>query len=355
MQFNVTQITNALTMQWAGNTLREYLLALAVFLGVIILLEILKYVIENRLKKILAQNEAKLDDVIIEIIEGVHWPFHVVLGLYFCLKLLEVPGYVNDSIVFLVMIATVYYVVRSLEKLVDYGTGKAIERKGKSDASIIILSRRILKVVLWVVALLIVLANMGIEVTALITGLGIGGVAIAFALQRILEDIFASFSIYFDKPFEVGDYIVIGDDSGTVKRIGIKSTRLQTLQGEELVVSNRELTDARVHNFKKMKDRRVSFKFGVGYDTPSNKLKKIPETVKKVVENTKMAHLDRVHFQKMSEFSLDYEVVYYVDSKEYSDYVETQEQINLGLLEEFRKQGIEIPYPTQTLFVNKKK
>jgi small-conductance mechanosensitive channel len=203
------------------------------------------------------------------------------------------------------------------------------------------------------VAGIFIMSNLGFDVTSLVAGLGIGGIAVALALQSVLSDVFSSFSIYFDKPFQAGDFIIVGQHMGIVKHIGIKSTRIQTLQGEELIISNKELTSARVQNFKKMEKRRITFTFGVTYQTPVKKLKKIPEMVKEIVAKIELADLDRVHFRKYGDFSLNFEVVYYVKIPDYGKYMDTQQEINLALKERFEKEGIEFAYPTQTIFLNK--
>jgi small-conductance mechanosensitive channel len=249
-------------------------------------------------------------------------------------------------------------VVIVLQKIIDYGFKKLMKKKEKEDdgrfnPNIIIIFRKISKIALWAVAFLVLLQNLGYDITALIAGLGIGGIAIAFALQNILSDIFSSFTIYFDKPFEVGDFIIIGKDMGTVKTIGIKSTRIQTLQGQELIVSNRELTGTRINNYKKMEKRRVVFSFGVVYGTSTEKLKKMPETIKNIIDNTELAELDRVHFIEFGEFSLKFEVVYFLSSSDYNKYMDTQQNINLKIKEQFEKEGIEFAFPTQTVFLNK--
>ncbi len=205
----------------------------------------------------------------------------------------------------------------------------------------------------WLVAAIIVFQNLGYNVSALVAGLGVGGIAIAFAVQNILTDIFSSFSIYFDRPFQEGDYIVVGDDSGTVKKIGIKSTRIQSLKGEELIVSNKELTETRIHNYKKMRERRISFNFGVVYETPTEKLRKIPEIVKSITDKIELVRLDRVHFDKFGDFSLSFEVVYYLNTSDYNKYMDIQQDINIDLKEAFKKEKIDFAYPTQTVFLNK--
>ena len=169
---------------------------------------------------------------------------------------------------------------------------------------------------------------------------------------------FSAFSIYFDKPFEIGDYIVVGGYSGTVKKIGMKSTRIQLLQGEELIMSNKELTSGSVRNFKKMRKRRIAFSFGVTYDTPSEKLKKIPDIIENIIDNKKIQYvdrIDRVNFTEFGDFSLKFDIVYFIKTKDYKIYCETQEIINLEIKKAFEKEGIEMAFPTQTILLNNNK
>jgi MscS family membrane protein len=179
------------------------------------------------------------------------------------------------------------------------------------------------------------------------------GVAIAFAFQNILEDLFSSFAIVFDKPFKIGDFIIVGDKLGVVEKIGIKTTRIKSLQGEEIVISNKELTSAQVRNFKKMETRRISFSFGVTYQTPTEKLKGIPKTVESIIEETDNVRFDRAHFNEFGDSALLFEVVYYVEGNDYNMYMDAQQQINLKIKESFEKDGIEMAYPTQTIFLQK--
>ena len=230
---------------------------------------------------------------------------------------------------------------------------KKKKRGQEFDESVVDLLVKILKGIVWAVAIIVVFQNLGYDISALVLSLGIGGIAIAFALQNILADLFASFAIYFDKPFQVGDFIVVGKDMGTVKRIGIRSTRLQTLQGEELVVSNKELTESRVHNYKRMEKRRTVFSFGLTYETPTEKLRKVPAIIKNIMDNIELVDLDRAHFKEFADFSLNFEVVYYLNSSDYNVYMNIQQEINLRLKEEFEKEGIEMAYPTQTIFLQK--
>ena len=201
--------------------------------------------------------------------------------------------------------------------------------------------------------LLLILSNLGFDITTLIASLGIGGVAIALAVQSILSDLFNSLSIYVDKPFTVGDFIIVGDHMGTVQKIGLKTTRIQALQGEEIVISNSELTSSRVRNFKQMQKRRIVFAFGVTYDTSTEKVKKIPEMVKNAIDPLEKAEYDRAHFKNFGDSSLDFEVVYYVLTGDYTEYMDIQQSINLRIMEEFEKEGIEMAFPTRTVHLVK--
>jgi small-conductance mechanosensitive channel len=343
-----------------GNPIGGYLNAILFFIGTIIVLKFFKFVIVRKLKSLSKKTKSEIDDLLIEIIDKIGWPFYTLLALYItiALKFIKIPRFIDTTFYYLTLVVVTYYVVRAVQSLIDYGTRKLIlkrqkEEKGEVDTSVIDLLSRILKGVLWGVAFIFILANLGYNISALIAGLGIGGIAIAFALQRILEDIFSSFSIYFDKPFKVGDFIIVGSDLGVVKKIGIKTTRLQSLWGQEIVISNRELTSTRINNYKKMERRRIHFTFGVVYQTPTKKLKKILQIVKDIFDEIELADLDRVHFKEFGPFSLNFEVAYYVDTGDYNKYMDTQQKINFALKEKFEKEGIEFAYPTQTIFLNK--
>jgi small-conductance mechanosensitive channel len=204
-----------------------------------------------------------------------------------------------------------------------------------------------------VLGLVFLLDNLGFEISAVIAGLGIGGIAIALAAQAILGDLFSYFVIFFDRPFEIGDFIVIGDKKGNVEYIGIKTTRLRSLSGEQLVFSNTDLTNSRIQNFRRMERRRVVFKLGVVYETPGNQLAEIPVIVKEIIDEQPDVTFDRGHFASYGDFSLNFEFVYYVMSSDYNKYMDTQQAINLKIYQEFEKRGIVFAYPTQTLYLNK--
>jgi len=209
------------------------------------------------------------------------------------------------------------------------------------------------RLVLWSVALLLVLDNLGFNVTALVAGLGVGGIAIALAVQNILGDLFASLSIVLDKPFAVGDFLIVGEFMGSVEHVGLKTTRLRSLSGEQLIFSNNDLLGSRIRNYGRMYERRVVFKIGVTYQTPRDKLSRIPGIIRQVIEAQENVRFDRSHFQAYGAFSLDFETVFYVTKPDYNVYMDIQQAINLGIHEQFETEGIEFAYPTQTLFVER--
>lgn len=209
------------------------------------------------------------------------------------------------------------------------------------------------RILLWGFVLLVALANMGVDVTALVAGLGVGGIAVALAVQNVLGDLFASFSIVLDKPFVIGDFIIVGDLMGTVEHVGLKTTRIRSLSGEQLVFSNTDLLKSRIRNYKRMQERRVLFSIGVVYQTPYPKVEKIPQIIREIVEGCQQVRFDRAHFRDYGASSLNFEVVYYILSPDYNVYMDIQQKINLQLYRRFEEEGIEFAYPTQTVYLRK--
>ena len=349
-------VSQFLNLDFFNNQMKNYLAALVVFLITLFVFRLVRIVIVSKIRKIAKKSKTEIDDVAVAVIDSFGWLFYVVLALALALKFLTLPEIVGQIVHYAVLITVALYIIKALQALIDFGLQRIInkrEKEGEFDPSIVKLLGKIAKGILWLGVALVVLQNIGVDITTLIAGLGVGGIAIAFALQHVLADVFASFSIYFDKPFKVGDFIIVGGDMGVVKKIGIKSTRIQHLGGQELVFSNKELTDARINNYKKMERRRIVFNFGIKYETPSEKVKKIPQIVKDIISNLDSCQLDRVHFKEFGDFSLNFEVVYYLESPDYNLYMDRQEEINLKLKEQFEKEEIEFAYPTQTVLLNK--
>ncbi len=359
VKFNMlTQILNnpILQISFLGNLVYDWLIAAAVFFAAIIALKVFQAVIAAKLKSLAKKTKTEIDDVIVNAIHTIHWPFYVMVSLYAALKFLEVSALMDKWANAVILIGVIYYAVRVIQEFVDIGANKIIKKKieaDETDTQIVEVLSTVIKFLLWVVAVLMLLSNLGYNINSLIAGLGIGGLAVALALQNVLSDLFSAVAIYFDKPFKVGEFIVIGEHMGVVKKIGIKTTRIQTLQGEELIVSNNELTSIRVQNYGRMEKRRVVFSVGVAYDTPHAKLKKIPDMIQGIIEKYRMAKLDRAHLKEFGDSSLNYEVVYYVNAPDYNVYMDTQQAINLDIVEVFEKDKIEIAFPTQTIYLKK--
>jgi small-conductance mechanosensitive channel len=205
--------------------------------------------------------------------------------------------------------------------------------------------------VIWFLGLVFLLSNWGIEVTPIIAGLGIGGIAVALAAQNILGDLFSYFVIFFDRPFEAGDFIVVDDKMGTIEYVGIKTTHIRALGGEQIIIGNSNLTNSRIHNYKRMGRRRVVFTIDVEYGTPLEVLKKIPTMLRSAVEKQQPVTFDRAHFAAYKEWSLRFEIVYYVESPDFNRYMDIQQNINFTIHEMFEQEKIDFAYPTQSLLL----
>ncbi|KJJ85008.1 small mechanosensitive ion channel protein MscS [Candidatus Omnitrophus magneticus] len=267
------------------------------------------------------------------------------------------PAGLDGGINLLQLAVITFFVARTIILFLGYALDAYLTKR-QSDTT---LTRSfagllgVVKFLIWSLALVIFLDNIGFKVSTMIAGLGIGGIAVAIAAQALLKDFFSYFSIVFDRPFKLGDFIIIGDFMGTVEYIGIKTTRIRSLGGEQLIFSNTDLTDSRVRNYQLMEKRRVLFRLGVTYQTSLEYLKEIPKIIEKIIRNTKETAFDRAHFFSYGDFSLIFEIVYFVLSPDYNRYMDIQQEINFAIKEEFGKRGIEFAYPTQTLFVEKTK
>ncbi len=337
-----------------NNTVWDWAMAFAVFILFLVIFKIFQSIILYKLNQFAKKTQTDIDDAFIKIVKSLRPPFYFFLAFYLALKFLIVEALVEKVINIILVAWAIYQGIVAIQILVDYILRKWM--KGRDDThsrAAIQLMGSVAKGVLWVIGILLFLSNLGINITSLIAGLGIGGIAVALALQNVLGDLFSSFAIYIDRPFSVGDFIVIGQDKGTVERIGIKTTRIRTLQGEELVVSNNELTSIRIQNFKKMEERRVTFRLGVTYNTSLEKIKKIPDMVRKIIEKEKNTRFERGHFKEFGDSALLFEFVYYVKSGEYLVYADSNQEILFKIKEVFDKEGIEFAYPTQTIYLEK--
>ena len=338
-----------------GNTISGYLTTLGLFLGGIAIVYVFKRYVLARLKKWASSTETRVDDLLVRAIEKSVVPA-VYLGIfYISLHTLALSAEFKSGLRIAAIVAITVLAVKAIISAVNIGLESYLKKSVLSDGSEKQLRgiRGLVNFAIWVTALVFLLDNMGVKISAVVAGLGVGGIAVALAAQAVLGDLFGYFVIFFDKPFEIGDFIVVGDQMGAVEYIGIKTTRIRALGGELLIFSNKDLTNSCVHNFKKMEKRRVVFKLGVIYQTPSEKLKAIPVIVKAIIEDQEDTTFDRGHFASYGDFSLGFEFVYYVTGADYTKYMNIQQTINLAIFETFEKEKIEFAYPSQTLFVSK--
>lgn len=338
-----------------GNAIFNYLSSLGIFIGGMIAVYVFKKYILGRLKKWADATHTSIDDLLVKAIEKSLVPIFYFGVFYISLHTLILsPDFKHGLRVTAIVLITVL-AVRAAISAVNYGLQSYLEKSADSTGGEKQLKgiRGLINFAIWVLALVFMLDNLGVKISAVVAGLGIGGIAVALAAQAVLGDLFSYFVIFFDKPFEIGDFIIVGDKMGVVEHIGIKTTRIRALGGEQLVFSNTDLTNSRVHNYKKMERRRVVFNLGVIYQTPAEKLRIIPGIVKDAIEEQEGAAFDRGHFASYGDFSLNFEFVYYVTGADYNKYMDIQQAINLGIFEAFEKEGIEFAYPSQTLFVNK--
>jgi small-conductance mechanosensitive channel len=308
----------------------------------------------RRLKKWAKQTETQYDDLVVNAIERFALPIGNYLVVYWSIHYLTLSERVQNVVHYATAVVITYFAVKIITYTIKHLLETYVKAQENGEEKLRQLKgiTIVINIVVWGLGLVFLFDNLGYNVTAIITGMGIGGIAIALAAQNILGDLFNYFVIFFDRPFEIGDFVVIDDKNGNIEYIGIKTTRIKTLSGEELVVSNTDLTNSRVHNFKRMRRRRILFTLGVTYETPYEKLKIIPDLVREAFNPEEQATVDRVHFARYGNFSLDYEIVYFVENPDYAVYMDIQQRANLRIFESFAKQGIEFAYPTQTLYVN---
>lgn len=336
-----------------GNSVYDYLIAVALLILISAVVLVVKKTILWRLRQWSKKTANRYDDLVIGLIARIRWYFYGAIALYFSFGRLNLTEVFEKWLGYLVIVVIVVQSLFLLHQVVDFFVKRKFADDDPQSQNTASVFAGLLKAFLWVIGLILVLNNFGIEVTSLIAGLGIGGIAVALAVQNILGDLFSSFAIYFDKPFEVGDLISVGEHLGTVEKIGIKTTRIRALQGEEVVISNKELTSAQIQNFKKLDERRISFDIGVLYETSKENLKEVTEIIKDSVEETDKVRFERSHFKAFGDSALIFETVYTVLSTEYEDYMNVQESINFKVYEKFKEKGIEMAYPTQTLYLSK--
>jgi small-conductance mechanosensitive channel len=300
-----------------------------------------------------ARTGNQLHDLTLDLVASIRISVLLVVAIYAGSLLLPLPRWT-------LIVGTVTAIVLALQlgicgnRIIAYAIRRLVERHSEENSGVANAAGAIgflTRITLWSGVALLILGTLRINITALVAGLGIGGVAVALALQNILGDLFASLSILLDKPFAVGHFIVVDDVAGTVEHVGIKSTRIRSLSGEEIILANGDLLKCRIHNYKKLLERRVLFTFGITYNTPSEKLATVPAAVRAIIEKIPKTRFDRAHFKEFGDSALNFEVVYFVLDQDYNLYMDIQQQINLAMVRRFAEENIEFAFPTRTLYV----
>lgn len=337
-----------------GNTVLTYATSVVIFVGLTIIFFIFHKIILYKLQKLSEKTKTDIDDALVAAIRTLKPPFYLFLSFYLAVRYLVLSPFILKIISVVLMVWLVYQVVHALQILVDFTIKNKLKKSdaGQTKTALKAIST-FLKIILWIFGGLLIMSNLGVDVTSLIAGLGIGGVAVALALKNILSDLFSSFVIYFDKPFLVGDFIKVGDKKGTVLKIGMKSTRIKTPLGEEVIIGNQELSTAQVQNFRKLEERRIAINIGVEYETPSKKLEIIPEKIKNIIESMQNTRVDRVHLSAFNASDIGFEAIYYFLSPSYAEHMDAQQVILLNIKKYFDKEGISFAYPTQKIFLDK--
>ena len=338
-----------------GNTLLKYIIAIGIFVAGLIIVTIFKKIVLSRLKKWAEKTTTTLDDFIIIGIKKSIVPILYYGSLYLAINTLVLLPEVKSVVNYISIIVLTFFGIRLITSTLDYSITSYTSHEDKNEHRVKQLKSlsTIARFLVWGVGLIFLLDNLGVNISTVVAGLGIGGIAVALAAQAVLKDLFSYFVIFFDRPFELGDFIVVDDKVGTIEHIGIKTTRIRALSGEQVVMSNTDLTGSRIHNYKKLQRRRVVFPLGVIYQTPAEKLKLIPDLVKQIIVENPDTEFDRGHFKNFGDFSLNFEFVYYVLSADYTTYMNIQQNINMEIFEKFEENGIGFAYPSQTLFLNK--
>lgn len=314
----------------------------------------LKKIFLHRLGLVAENTVSYWDDMAIGIVGGIHNLFLLAAAVYCGSLPLMLPEnvttYFTKAFVTILLFQMALIGSQAIKLYIERYRSQKVDSNAAAVTTLVSIGF-VIRLLLWSILLLVALDNLGINVTAFIAGLGISGIAIALAVQNILGDLFASFSIVFDKPFVIGDFIIVGDFLGTVEYIGLKTTRIRSLSGEQLIFSNSDLLQSRIRNFKRMQERRVVFSIGVLYQTPLEKVRQIPAMLREIIEAQREVRFDRAHFKEYGAYSLNFEIVYWIQTPDYNAYMDIQQSINLAIYQRFEENGIQFAFPTQTIMV----
>ncbi len=345
-----------LTQLFTQNNAQDWSYAFLAATCFMLTMEVMRRIVLRHLIRIAKTTDTVVDDFLVDVLAATRILLSAGVGIYIAMHFLTLPPamekVMDRGLLCLLILQCGLWANRGLIFWLKYRFSLGDESDQGSRAMTQSLLTFMGRTALWLIVLLLVLDNVGINVTALVASMGIGGIAVALAVQNILGDLFASLSIAIDKPFVIGDFITVDDLMGTVEHVGLKTTRIRSLGGEQLIFSNNDLLKSRIRNYKRMQERRIVFTVGVTYDTPAELLEQIPTLIKQTIEALPDTRFDRSHFQGFGPFSLDFETVYFVLKSDYNIYMDRQQTINLQLVRAFAERNIEFAFPTQTLHLN---
>lgn len=338
-----------------GNSIQAWLYALGLALALNLLVGFARSVALRKLPDWAKKTHSSLDDALVELIRATRQGLILLVTLYVGSRTLALPERANDV---LQIAATVgafaqagLWLVAALAMVVSASRRRAAQSNPGAVTTLGALSF-VGQLLIWSMVTLLALANLGVDVTALVAGLGVGGVAVALAVQNILGDLFASLSIVVDKPFVIGDFIIVDDYMGTVEHVGLKTTRIRSLSGEQLVVANGDLLQSRIRNYKRMRERRAVFEFGLLYGTPTDLLAEVPKALRRIIEQQANTRFDRAHFRGFGQSSLEFEVVYWMLDPDFNNYMDTQQAINLALIDALENAGVRFAVPARSVVID---
>jgi small-conductance mechanosensitive channel len=337
------------------NSVRAWAVAVVAALAAFLALLLIRALLVGRLGAIAKRTPTELDDILVEIVARTRPYFLAVAAAIFASRFLVLPGttdvYVRGIFSLVLLLQCGMWGSTAVDLWISQRLNRRVTGVDVASATTIRALGIGIKVLLWVIIFITALDKFGVNVTTLVTGLGIGGVAIALAVQNVLGDLFAALSIVLDKPFDVGDAIAVDQMSGTVERIGLKTTRVRSVSGEQIIISNSDLLKSRIRNYKRQVERRVVFTSDVTYDTPAATMERIPAIIREIVSSQQPVRFDRSHFTQYMDSALRIETVYYVLDADYTRYLDIQQRINIELLRRFDAEKINFAFPTRTILV----
>lgn len=335
-----------------GNSVEKWILSAVFMCGSMILLRLVKGIGLKSLRRLASRTPTWLDDIICDAIADTSWLLYMAAAVYSGLAAVRLSEMAESILKGIAGMTLLLQVGLWLQTMLKSSMNHWLEDRDNKRASTMAAGLTFIgKLIIWSAVSLLVLSNLGVEITTLIAGLGVGGIAVALAAQGILSDLFASLSMYLDRPFDIGDFIIVGDYLGTIEKIGLRTTRIRSISGEQIIFGNDDLVKSRIRNFARLNERRIKFGFGIEYNIPAVKVEMAATITKEVIEAIEGTRFDRVHFKEYGDYSLIFEVIYYVLYPEYAIYMDRQHQINMGLYRRFEEAGIPFAFPTSTIHV----